>query len=79
MYCRLYLGVEADAFGGKIIFSGLLNGGALIILLWVYFFTAAHEMNERQLNELLDASATAPASAVPPAEEAVTAQVDSEF
>ena len=59
MYCRLYLGVEADAFGGKIIFSGLLNGGALVILLWVYFFTAAHETQERQLSEILLTAAAA--------------------
>lgn len=53
MYCRLYLGVESEAFGGQIIFSGLMNGIALTMLLWVYFFTAAHEAEESQLKALL--------------------------
>ena len=53
MYCRLYLGVEADAFGGKIIFSGLLNGGALVLLLWIYFFTLAHEREGQVLQSLV--------------------------
>jgi hypothetical protein len=65
MYCRLYLGVENEAYGGQIIFSGLMNGFALTMLLWVYFFTATHEVEESQLRALLatvTSSATEPVS-----------------
>lgn len=53
MYSRFYLGIDSEAFGMKIIFSGLLNAVALAFLLWVYFFTAAHEAEEMQLEALL--------------------------
>ena len=79
MYCRLYLGVEADAFGGKIIFSGLLNGGALVLLLWIYFFTASHETQERQLSELLAAAGMSADTVVETAEPVTVTQVESEF
>jgi hypothetical protein len=53
MYCKLYLGVEGEEFGMKIVFSGLLNAIALSFLIWVYFFTAEHEIDELRLKELL--------------------------
>jgi hypothetical protein len=53
MYCKLYLGVQGEEFGMKIVFSGLFNAIALSFLIWVYFYTAAHETDELQLKELL--------------------------
>lgn len=89
MYSRLYLGIDAQAFGMKIMFSGLFNAAALALLLWVYFFTAAHEAEEWQLKALLvldtlAETATEEAAAAAVAEEtmadaATTMAEESEF
>ena len=64
MYCRMYLGVDSESFGSKIMLSGLLNAVALALLMWIYFFTAAHETEEAQLKTLLASLATSAAQAV---------------
>ena len=63
MYSRFYLGVPGEEFGAKIIFSGLINAGALALLLWIYWFTAMHEAEEGELRTLL-ATAVSSASSV---------------
>ena len=64
MYCRMYLGVDSESFGSKIMLSGLLNAVALALLMWIYFFTAAHETEEAQLKTLLASLATSAAQTV---------------
>eukprot|EP00977_Amphora_coffeiformis_P029196 scaffold39290_cov298-Amphora_coffeaeformis.AAC.2 len=63
MYARLYLGVDADAFGMKLVFSGLLHAGALCLLIWIVLFTASHEAEELQLRDVLAAVAAMAADA----------------
>ena len=39
LYCRLILVANTDAYDSKLIFDGLLNAMALILLLWIYIYT----------------------------------------
>lgn len=63
MYARLYLGVDGDAYGMKIVFSGLLNSAALTVLIWITCFTASHETDEMRLRDLLVTAANTAAAA----------------
>jgi hypothetical protein len=53
MYCRMYLRISQDTFPMQTVFSGLFQGVALALLLWIYGFTAAHEVPLEQLSSLL--------------------------
>jgi len=62
LYCRLYLGISdfagassssSSSFGSQIGFAGTANALALTLLIWIYFFTAQHEDDERKLTSLL--------------------------
>ena len=53
MYCRLFLGTDAEAYGTQIIFSGTLQAVALAVLIWIYFYTAQMEEQELRLADLL--------------------------
>lgn len=62
LYCRLYLGMNdftgassssSSSFGSQIVFAGTVNALALTLLLWIYFFTAQHDDDERTLTSLL--------------------------
>lgn len=59
IYCKFFLGVPSDVFATQVVFSGLPNAMALVVLIWVYCFTSAHEREELQLTSLL-ISAVAP-------------------
>jgi hypothetical protein len=39
LYCKLALLVDTDAYDGKLIFDGLANAMALVLLMWIYFYT----------------------------------------
>jgi hypothetical protein len=40
LYCRVVLLAEAEAYGGgQLIFNGLANAMALVLLMWIYFYT----------------------------------------
>jgi hypothetical protein len=41
-YATTYLGASQDEFGAKLIFGGVVQGLALTILIWVYFYTGSH-------------------------------------
>lgn len=53
MYCRLYLGVEGEHFGLQMIFSGTFQALALSLLIWMYFYTLHHELQEGKLASML--------------------------
>lgn len=44
---------SSSSFGSQIVFAGTMNALALTLLLWIYFFTAQHEDDERKLASLL--------------------------
>ena len=79
LHCRLYLGIHRDVFPGKIVFSGLLNGLALILLLWIYFFTSSHPTEVSILQSmLLDTNTTSTISDTTSDSDATTSYVDPE-
>ena len=72
LYAKFYLNVSQDVFAMETVFSGLPNAMALTFLIWIYFFTAAHEKEEGQLAALL-MSAVAPDGDSPLGEETAEA------
>ena len=53
-YCRTFLAADADSYGSKLYFSGVVQGLALATLIWVYFFTDSHTQDEAALASVLD-------------------------
>jgi hypothetical protein len=53
MYCRLWLGTQVEGYGLQLLTAGLFPALALAMLLWIYFFTAAHEESEGKLAAML--------------------------
>ena len=53
VYCMIILQADNDSFGGKLLFAGLPNAMALVLLIWIYFFTLNHEDEEQKLKSLL--------------------------
>ena len=49
----IILQADNDSFGGKLLFAGLPNAMALVLLIWIYFFTLNHEDEEQKLKSLL--------------------------
>ena len=46
VYCQTFLAADQESYGTKLYFSGLFQGLALAVIIWVYFYTAAHEQEE---------------------------------
>lgn len=53
VYCMIILQADSDSYGGKLLFAGLPNALALVLLIWIYFYTSAHEEDEQKLKSLL--------------------------
>jgi hypothetical protein len=45
-YATTYLGASQDEFGAKLVFGGVIQGLALTVLIWVYFYTGSHPHDE---------------------------------
>ena len=48
-YCQTFLGASHESYGSKLFFSGVIQGLALAILIWVYYYTESHEQGESAL------------------------------
>jgi len=46
LYCQTFLGVDQDSYGSKLYFSGIVQGLALAVLIWIYFYTESHAEDE---------------------------------
>lgn len=53
IYCSTYLGADQESFGTKIYFGGVANSLALMLLIWVYFYTVEHADDELKLSDAL--------------------------
>jgi len=53
IYTRLYLGVGGEQFVSDALFAGTVQGVALALLIWVYFYTAQMEDQEQNLSSML--------------------------
>jgi hypothetical protein len=43
------LGANSESYGTKLLFSGVINSFALLLLIWIYFFTLEHADDEKTL------------------------------
>ena len=48
-----FLSADMESYGGKLLWSGTINSLALIMLIWVYFYTLSHEEEEKMLASAL--------------------------
>jgi hypothetical protein len=53
VYCSTYLRADQDSYGTKIFFGGVANSLALMLLIWVYFYTVEHADDELKLADAL--------------------------
>jgi hypothetical protein len=53
LYAVVVLQADNDSYGNKLLFAGLHNCIALILLIWIYFYTKHHEQEEQALEGLL--------------------------
>lgn len=55
MYSMVVLQADNDSYAGKLLFVGLPNAMALVVLIWIYYYTMSHEEEEETLRRLLEA------------------------
>lgn len=48
-----YLGVDSESYGNKYMFAGVPNSVALLLLIWIYFYTLDHADDEKKLASAL--------------------------
>jgi len=53
IYCSTYLGVDQASYKSSILFAGVLNSLALMLLIWIYIYTANHESDVAALASIL--------------------------
>jgi hypothetical protein len=53
MYCTTFLGAEQGSHDGKILYSGVLSGTALMLLIWTYIYTLQHDADAQALASIL--------------------------
>jgi ABC-type molybdate transport system permease subunit len=46
LYATTYLGANQEEYGTKLIFGGVVQGVALVLLIWMYFYTEYHDVDE---------------------------------
>mmetsp|Transcript_126467 Transcript_126467/g.188716 ORF Transcript_126467/g.188716 Transcript_126467/m.188716 type:complete len:155 (+) Transcript_126467:103-567(+) len=53
LYCTTFLGADSESYGTKLLFSGVFNGFALMLLIWIYFYSLDHVEDEKILSNAL--------------------------
>ncbi|CAJ1917770.1 unnamed protein product [Cylindrotheca closterium] len=76
IFCSTYLGANTDSFGNQILTAGTFNALALLLLIWIWFFTANHESEENAIIAALKATAPIVAEEIFEPEAASEAQVE---
>ena len=46
LYCQTFLGADQESYGPKLLFSGIVQGLALAVLIWIYCYTDQHPEDE---------------------------------
>ena len=75
IFCSTHLGANIDSYGSQILTSGLFNALALLLLVWIMFYTAEHESEENAIVAALKAAAPIIAEV---AEESVESEIPNE-
>ena len=57
IFCSTYLGANTDSYGSQILTAGTFNALALLLLIWIWFYTAQHESEENAIIASLKAAA----------------------
>ena len=57
IFCSTYLGANIDSYGSQVLTSGLFNALALMLLIWIWFYTAEHENDENAIIAALKVAA----------------------
>lgn len=60
LYCTTFLGANQDSYGTKLLFSGVVNGFATMLLIWIYIYTISHVDDEKVLATALENSINEP-------------------
>ena len=42
LYCQAYLGANQESYGTSLVFGGVIQSAAVILLIWIYFYTESH-------------------------------------
>jgi hypothetical protein len=56
LYCTTYLRADAESYGLKLFLGGVVNAVALMVLVWIYCFTARHAVQENMLRQLVNST-----------------------
>ena len=46
VYCQSFLAADAESYGSKLYFSGIVQGLALAVVIWIYMYTESHAQEE---------------------------------
>ena len=57
IFCGTYLGADIDSYGSQVLTAGTVNALALLLLIWILFYTAEHESEENAIVAALKAAA----------------------
>ena len=53
LYCTTFLGADSESYGTKLLFSGVVNAFATLLLIWIYLYTLDHVDDEKILASAL--------------------------
>mmetsp|Transcript_82110 Transcript_82110/g.230364 ORF Transcript_82110/g.230364 Transcript_82110/m.230364 type:complete len:158 (+) Transcript_82110:147-620(+) len=56
LYCSTFLGADQESYDNKILLTGLLSSGALMLLIWTYLYTLGHEADAQMLASILSSA-----------------------
>jgi hypothetical protein len=87
-YTITYLRVDQESYGAKLLFAGVPQGMALVMLIWIYLYTVSHEADEMAFATAIgsvssadDSDGTEGSSSSPPTDpvQSTTPMEESEF
>lgn len=57
VYCSTFLGADQESYNNRLLFAGVVNAVALLMLIWIYMYTLDHEADEQILSTFLGSDA----------------------
>lgn len=57
IFSSTYLGANIDSYGSQVLTAGTVNALALLLLVWIWFYTAEHSSEESAIVAALKAAA----------------------
>ena len=53
VYAGVYLQIDKESYGNKVLFAGVVNAMAMAVLVWILFFTMEHAAEESIMKDLM--------------------------